>query len=235
MNYLTLTTGLILSVFTFAYGQTTILEQDGDQNELVPSEWTVQGGGFANTDQVNITSGGSGRLDFSNSDSYTDITVEVHFSQQNTINYDLRIFSGTTEEGVELANISDNTGADNVSIVNFNNTTPIVIDAIDLSNANLTIGVTYIRITGTTSGTASLNSEQVNLFEMNFKDDNILAIDSEVKGEVDVYNISGQLVNTSEIEKGRTEINYNNLSGIHFIVFHDAFGNILERRKISFN
>jgi hypothetical protein len=235
MNYLTLTTGLILSVFTFAFGQTTILEQDGDQNEFIPSDWTVQGGGFANTDQVNIMSGGSGRLDFSNSDSYTDITVEIHFSQQNTINYDLRIFSGTTEEAAELGNISDNTGADNVSIVNFNNTSPIAIDAIDLSNANLTVGVTYVRITGTLDGTSNVNTEQISSFQLSFEDNKTIIVDSEVKGEVEVYNINGQFVNTNKIEKGATEINYNNLRGIHLMIFRDAFGNILERRKLNFN
>ncbi len=229
--------GLLLTLFfgitSLSSAQTIILEQDGSQNEFVPADWNVQGGGFPNTDQVNITSGGSGGLSITNTDGYTNIVVELHFSQPNTINYDLRLFEGGSEADSELGNISDNTGGDNVSIVSFNNASPIVLDAIDFSNANLTVGITYLKITGTLDGTSSAAQDQLNDFTISVQNDQLL-IDSREAGKVKIFNINGQKVNSTELNEGETKISHDGFEGIHFVVLYNGAGEVIARKKVLF-
>lgn len=237
MKKFTLSSGLLLTLFfgitNFSSSQTIILEQDGDQNEFVPADWTVQGGGFPNADQINITSGGSGQLALSNTDGYTNITVEVHFSQPNTINYDLRLFAGGSEADAELGNISDNTGADNISIVNFNNASPIVLDAIDFSNANLTVGITYLKITGTLDGTSSLDADDLGKFTISV-DNGVLIVDSDVEGMVKIFNLNGQEVKSADLYEGENSIVPDRSEGIHVVLIYNRSGKILARKKVLF-
>jgi hypothetical protein len=189
MKLFTFSIGALLTLFfgitNPLNAQSIILEQDGAQNEFVPGDWTISGGGFADTDQVNITNGGSGNALISNFDAYTDISVEIHFSQTATISFDLALLEGGSVAQAENGNISDVTGAVNTAIVNFNNTTPIYLDEIDISNVNMTVGITYLKITGTLDGTSSLVTENQNHFQIGASNKTIF-IDSELDGSVEV-------------------------------------------------
>lgn len=238
MKLFTLSIGTLLAIFigmaNSLNAQSIILEQDGAQNEFIPTDWSIQGGGFANPDQVNITNGGSGTLILSNSNAYTDISVEVHFSQTGTVSYDLRLFAGGNEAASELGNISDNTGTVNTSIVSFNNTSPIYLNAIDFSNFNMTVGIIYIKITGTLDPTSSLLTENQNYFQIGASNKTIF-IDSELDGSVEIYNLNGQKAFSSEITKGKTTLYQNNLEGLHFVVLRNKSGEVLRRQKVVLN
>jgi hypothetical protein len=222
---------LIFGLTFSSSAQTIILEQEGSQNEFVPSDWVVSGGGFANPDQVNITNGGAGNLDISNFDAYTDISVEIHFSQTGTISFDLALLEPGGLAQSETGNISDATGAVNTAIVNFNNATPIYLDKIDFTNANMTVGITYLKITGTLDPSSSLATENQNQFQIGAVNKTIF-IQSEQKGNIEIYNLNGQKEFSSVISKGKTELNQSNLEGIHIVVLRNKAGEILIRQKV---
>jgi hypothetical protein len=235
MKYFKLSIAALLTLFigvaNSLHAQTIILEQDGAQNEFVPGDWTISGGGFANPDQVNITNGGSGNLAISNSNTYTDISVEIHFSQAVTISFDLALLEGGSVAQAENGNVSDATGAVNTAIVNFNNSTPINLNEIDFSNPNMTIGITYLKITGTLDGTSSLVTENQNHFQIGASNKTIF-IKSELDGNIEIYDINGRKEFSSDITKGKTELNQNNLEGLHFVVLKNKAGEILRRQKV---
>jgi len=236
MKHFTLSIAASLTLFIGATNllnaQTIILEQEGAQNEFVPTDWTISGGGFANPDQVNITNGGSGNLALSNTNAYTDISVEIHFSQTGTISFDLALLEGGSVAQSETGNISDNTGAVNTAIVSFNNSTAINLNEIDISNVNMTVGITYLKITGTLDGTSSLITESQNHFQISALNKTIF-IDSELEGSVEVYNLNGQKQFSSEISKGQTKLNQHQLEGIHIVVLRNTAGEILARKKVA--
>lgn len=235
MKQFLLSIGTLLTLFigssNSATAQTIILEQEGSQNEFVIADWTISGGGFATTSQVNITNGGSGNLALSNTNAYTDISVEIHFSQTATISFDLALLEGGSVAQSETGNISDNTGAVNTAVVNFNNSTAINLNEIDISNTNMTVGIIYLKITGTLDGTSSLITENQNHFTIAASNKTIL-IDSEQEGNIEIYNLNGQKEFSSVISKGKTELNQSNLEGIHIVVLRNKAGEVLRRKKV---
>ncbi|MEX1191368.1 MAG: T9SS type A sorting domain-containing protein [Brumimicrobium sp.] len=212
--------------------QEIILEQDGSQDEFVPGNWSVQGGGFANTDQVNVTNGGSGSLVVSNANAYTDISVEMNFSQTGTISFDLRLFEGGSEAAVETGVISDNTGTVNTVIVNFENTTPITLDALDFSNPNMTVGITYLKITGTEDATSSITEEEENNLIKVASNGKTIFVNTDIEGDFELFNLNGKKEFSSKLKSGENQITQNNLEGIYFVRLKNNVGEIVKQTKV---
>lgn len=229
-NLLNITVAALSTLFSLGAvtGQTTILEQDGANNEFVVADWTLTNS-FANPDKVNITSGNDGTLSISNTSAYTNIKVELHFSQPNSISFNIDISGPNGNEAMNSI-ISDATGTPNKAVVSFNNATGLVLDEMKISNPSMTMGIIYLKITGELDGTNAIAKEDFDLFMVKVNPESLL-IHTETEGQLSIYNDAGQLTSSHQIFKGENTI-ANASKGISFLVFTNTNKEVLSRKKI---
>jgi hypothetical protein len=208
--------------------QTTILERDGANNEFVVADWTLTSS-FANPNQVNITSGNDGTLAIANTSAYTDIQVEIHFSQSQTISFDLELKApaiNLTQIGV----ISDNSGAVNKAIVSFSNSLGLPLNEMIISNPNMTVGIIYLKITGVLDGSSSVMNEDIDSFDVTVNQESLI-LNSETEGTLNIFNNVGQLQSTHTISKGQNTV-MNSTKGLSFLVLTNSRNGLISRKKI---
>ncbi|WP_417265658.1 hypothetical protein [Brumimicrobium sp.] len=231
-NLLNITVAALSTLFSLGAvtGQTTILEQDGANNEFVVEDWTTNDPfSIVGTDKVNIQTNDEGILSISNTSAYTNIKVELHFSQPNSISFNMDISGPNGNEAMNSI-ISDATGTPNKAVVSFNNETGLVLDEMKISNPSMTMGIIYLKITGELDGTNAIATEDFDLFMVKVNPESLL-IHTETEGQLSIYNDAGQLTSSHQISKGENTI-ANASKGISFLVFTNANKEVLSRKKI---
>lgn len=212
-----------------AKAQTTILEQDGANDEFVVAEWTTSDPfSLVGTDKVNIQTNDQGILSISNSLAYKNIKVELHFSQTNTISFDLKIEGASANQTSSVT--SDATGSPNKAVVSFNNTTAIALNKMTISNTSMTMGLIYLKITGVLDGTSSVMNENLNTFDVTVNQESLI-LNSEAEGTLNIYNNVGQLQSTHTISQGENTV-MNSSKGLSFLVFTNSDNGMVSRKKI---
>lgn len=233
MKHFTLTTALLLFFVTFiskpASAQDVILEQDGANNEFVVADWTIDAPAFATMSKVNIEGGKQGRLQINNTIYFKNITVELHFSQPNSIAFDVILKDSTTGVLTKTGVISDATSTPNKAVINFNNATALQLKSMQISNPTITAGIIYLKITGEATTTAIKEQQQVK-FEV-IAQPNQINIAVENNYQLNLYNVAGQLQGKYQLHKGKNSIS-NSTKGILFLILSDSNGIVVSRDKI---
>jgi len=228
---LSLAAALLAVFFSFSYAQTTILEQDGASNEFVIAEWVIDGPCFANTNQVNVCNAKSGTLSITNSTSYTNIKVELHFSQTNAISFNLDLMDASTGVLTKTGVISDNTGTPNKAVISYNNATAFLLKKMKFYSPSMNSGITYLKITGTASGsTVSIEENVADNIGVVVQPSHLL-INVPADYQLKLYSGSGQILGNYSLKSGENTIE-NAYSGLLFLVVSDQNNTIIARKKV---
>lgn len=225
---------LLTSGLTHAQHE-VILEQNGANDDFDHTEWTIGGGGFANSDRVNIQKNHPGTYAFSNQNGnkFAQLKVTMKFSQSTTHALDVTVVP-TSGANLTVSGISDATGGENVLEINFANTDFIELDELIIATTSQEfVGITYLKIEGVPhedNNSSGLESESLISWNAIALQNN-LKIDSPVDGTIEVYSISGKLISTHKISEGENNI-IHNAKGITLLVLKNANKEALGSKKI---
>ena len=232
-NYFLCTVAAV-SMSLASVAQTTIVEQDGSQNEFDPNDWTITNDmGFSTSSGISIGSGETGTLAISNVTPYTQISIEVWLSQGGTTAYtfDASISDGSTTLD-NSSTIYTNTNTPKVATYNYNNASPLAISSFVFENlhASQSVTISYLRIYGTPAGGASVEENQKLSNISTAK--NAIVVETTFNGKIEVYSITGQQVAQHSVQSGINYYNESHEQGIYFVKLTDADGKVLKTEKI---
>lgn len=228
---LSLATALVVT-FTLS-AQTTIVEFDGSNNEFVPGDWTITNDpGFSTSSSIVIQSGESGTLSISNTTAYTNISVEIHFSQAGTtpITFNSSVTDGSsTETNGSLIYTDANTPK--VATYSFNNSTALGLNSFTVSDLSMNGTIVYFKMTGTPQQASSIAEDVKKKFTMS----NLAQgyrINTSFNGSVDFYSMTGQVVKTINFNAGTSTIQPNLVGGVYIAAIKNTDGKIEKSIKI---
>lgn len=218
--------------------QTTIIELDGGNSEFVPNDWDITNDpGFSSPEQIVIQNGEEGTLNISNTDLYSNINVEIHFSTGNIS------FYSDMSDGTEVINaqgLQSTIVNQNVSTFSFNNNDGFNITSINFSGFTQNVNITYLHITGTyeesgdptanTSEYANQDIESILVKGGNQK----IEVDANIDGSVEVFTLTGQKVLSGEIRKGKNDFVVSE-KGILLVTVRNRNNTIINRSKLMVN
>lgn len=214
--------------------QTTIVEMDGSNNEFDPNDWLITADlGFSNQTEIVIQSGESGTLSLSNTSYYSDIQVEVRFSQGGAIPI---TFESVMTDGTTPVNgpgtITTDANTPKVGTYSFGNASGYAISSLTISNLSMNGTIVYLKISGTLeSGGSSEIPEEVANGVFVYSGEQMVTVESNIDGKMELYTLSGKRILSENIQKGRNDINVNE-NGMYLVTITNRNNNVIKRSKV---
>lgn len=232
-----LLTALTVLFFNFT-NASTIVEYDGANSEFVINDWTVDSPGFATTTAISVISGTNAILAINNTNSYKNITVEIHYkkvnnSYSNAIMADFTLIDNNNQTLVKTQNISDNTSASlNIITTNFSNAQGFLLKQFKFYNPNKNANIVYLKITGDLVGgsSAAINKQATEQFNIYVGSD-VFSFNAKQTGTLTIYGATGAEITSYPVQKGKNTI-ADNTKGFFILLLKDENNKIIGKRKM---